>query len=139
MNKKQLIVIWILILLNLSGCVTTETIKNFTDRELASYRQSHWGEGVYESEMARRRKMAVNNHSEWREEIKKAVLGGEVLIGMTEEQVIACWGKPDKINTTVTSFVKHEQWIYGYRDINGYWIPKYYLYFENGILTSFQH
>lgn len=51
-------------------------------------------------------------------------------IGMTKEEVEnSTWGKPDSINRTVTANSIHEQWVY----------PNYkYLYFEDGIMTSFQ-
>lgn len=141
MKKSQLMVACLMSLLALSGCITAEKLVNFTDEELAQYRQYHRGEGLYNSEMKSRRQIAVNKHPEWKEEIKQAILEGTVLIGMTEEQVKVNWGKPDKINTTVSYLRKHEQWIYGYRKSYGdtsYWVPKEYLYFDNGILTSFQ-
>jgi len=51
-------------------------------------------------------------------------------IGMTTEQVLeSTWGKPKKINETITAHGRHEQWVYpGYQ----------YLYFDNGVLTSIQ-
>lgn len=53
-----------------------------------------------------------------------------VTIGMTQEQVTgSSWGKPSKINTTITAGGRHEQWVYGGSN---------YLYFENGTLTSIQ-
>lgn len=51
-------------------------------------------------------------------------------IGMTREQVEeSLWGKPNKINRTVTSSTVKEQWVYG---------SGQYLYFTDGIMTSFQ-
>ena len=47
---------------------------------------------------------------------------------MTKEMVIASWGKPEHINSTVTALVVHEQWIYA----------DSYLYFDNGILSGWQ-
>ncbi|MDJ0331128.1 hypothetical protein [Planococcus sp. S3-L1] len=51
-------------------------------------------------------------------------------IGMTKEEVEASsWGKPQSVNRTVTATTTREQWVY----------PNYkYLYFENGVMTSFQ-
>lgn len=51
-------------------------------------------------------------------------------IGMTTEEVEkSTWGKPQSVNRTVTSNSISEQWVY----------PNYkYLYFEDGIMTSFQ-
>ncbi|KUF30056.1 hypothetical protein V2H29_14875 [Lysinibacillus fusiformis] len=51
-------------------------------------------------------------------------------LGMTYDEVLASlWGAPYDINRTVTEYGSYEQWVYG----NGQ-----YLYFEDGILTSFQ-
>jgi len=49
-------------------------------------------------------------------------------IGMTKEMAEISLGEPKDINRTVTSSSIQEQWVY--KDI--------YLYFENGILTTFQ-
>jgi len=52
-----------------------------------------------------------------------------VQIGMTTEQCRAAWGRPRDINRSVGSFGVHEQWCYS----------NSYLYFEDGILTSWQN
>ena len=51
-------------------------------------------------------------------------------IGMTTKEVEnSTWGKPQSVNRTVTANSVKEQWVY----------PNYkYLYFEDGIMTSFQ-
>ncbi|WP_291528600.1 hypothetical protein [Bacteroides sp. UBA939] len=54
----------------------------------------------------------------------------KVKIGMTTEECILSWGKPEKVNTTTTSSNVHEQWIYPNDS---------YLYFEDGILTTIQN
>jgi len=51
------------------------------------------------------------------------ILEGKVVIGFTEEMVLLSWGEPKKINKTSYN----EQWVYDGQ----------YLYFENGILKSF--
>ena len=53
-------------------------------------------------------------------------------LGMTKEEVIASWGKPNKINRTVTQYGTHEQWVYHHIG------DGCYLYFEDGRLTSWQ-
>lgn len=60
----------------------------------------------------------------------KAKRSGSVAIGMTPQQAIAAWGKPMKINRTTTASTVREQWVYGGNN---------YLYFDNGVLTSFQN
>jgi hypothetical protein len=61
-------------------------------------------------------------------EIQKTIKEGKVQLGMTKEQVIFSWGKPERINRSVGSWGVHEQWVYG----------SSYLYFQNDILTSWQ-
>jgi hypothetical protein len=56
---------------------------------------------------------------------------GGVLIGMTEQQVLAsCWGRPRGKHTTTRAAGTNEQWVYGNAN---------YLYFTNGILVSIQN
>lgn len=62
------------------------------------------------------------------EEIKKLLTNKEVRIGMTAEEVTRICGKPNKINETVNTRGKDEQWVYG---------SGIYLYFRDGILTSY--
>lgn len=56
------------------------------------------------------------------------IVAKKIWIGMTAEMAIASWGNPDKINKTVSSNRATEQWVYS----------SDYLYFESGILKSFQ-
>lgn len=53
-------------------------------------------------------------------------------IGMTKEEVLEklVWGKPDRINTTVTEYGKTEQWVYD---------SGMYIYFEDGVVTGIQY
>jgi hypothetical protein len=52
-------------------------------------------------------------------------------LGMTQQQVLneTAWGKPRKVNRTVTAAGVHEQWVY-----NGG-----FLYFLNGRLTAIEN
>lgn len=52
----------------------------------------------------------------------------KVCIGMDEDAVVLAWGRPRAINRTVGAWGTHEQWCYS----------STYLYFENGVMTSFQ-
>lgn len=53
-----------------------------------------------------------------------------VRIGMTPQQVLqSSWGKPQKVNRTVTSASTREQWVYG----GGY------IYIENGVVVAIQN
>jgi hypothetical protein len=49
-------------------------------------------------------------------------------IGMNKEMATISLGSPNSVNRTVGSWGVHEQWVYS----------NLYLYFENGILTSYQ-
>lgn len=62
-----------------------------------------------------------------------AAANQEVMRGMTRAQVQMAWGQPSKINSSIGSYGKHEQWVY--RRGAG---AAQYIYFENGIVTSMQ-
>lgn len=59
---------------------------------------------------------------------QKTIKNRRIQLGMTPCMAIAAWGRPDDINRSVGSFGVHEQWVY----------PANYLYFRDGVLTSFQ-
>jgi hypothetical protein len=65
---------------------------------------------------------------EWEMEVCQTIDQGEVSIGMTADQVRLSWGKPEKVNATLSSKSQREQWVYG----------KQYLYMQNGVLKSMQ-
>jgi hypothetical protein len=62
-----------------------------------------------------------------------AIQKGQVTLGMTKNMVTASIGSPKDVNRTVGSFGVHEQWVYGEITSN-----RLYVYFENGVLTSWQ-
>jgi len=64
----------------------------------------------------------------WPSEIEQTVINRKIRLGMTKQQVIESWGKPKDINRTVSRYSVHEQWVYS----------NAYLYFENGVLTTWQ-
>jgi hypothetical protein len=77
-----------------------------------------------------RREAYVSAHPELPKETREDILSGGFRIGMTAEQVEASCGTPyNGVNSTVTAFGKHEQWVYG----------DTYLYFDDGLLTSYQN
>ncbi|MEN5306769.1 hypothetical protein ABE425_04595 [Chryseobacterium cucumeris] len=57
------------------------------------------------------------------------LISGKYWIGMTAEMALLSLGTPKKINESVGSWGTHQQWVYDNR----------YLYFENGILKSYQN
>ncbi len=54
----------------------------------------------------------------------------KVFVGMTKDQALASWGRPERINRTLTRGGVSEQWVYGLST---------YLYFTNGKLTAAQN
>jgi hypothetical protein len=57
------------------------------------------------------------------------ILDGKIWVGMTKEMALESWGKPENINRTVNANSVREQWVYGLGT---------YLYFDDGILTTWQ-
>lgn len=53
----------------------------------------------------------------------------KIQLGMNACMALASWGSPESVNNSVGSFGVHNQWVY----------PDSYLYFEQGILTSYQN
>jgi hypothetical protein len=78
-----------------------------------------------EQQAKQRKQNLINKYGQVNAE---KILAGKIWIGMTKEMAIESWGKPEDINRTVTSYSVSEQWVYGER----------YLYFDDGILTSWQ-
>lgn len=72
----------------------------------------------------RRLEEYVQAHPEYRKEI----LDHQITLGMSQDDVIASWGKPEHVNTTVTAYGRHEQWVYGNQ----------YVYFEDGRVSAVQ-
>ncbi len=78
------------------------------------------------------------------ERIKKAIKNRHIVIGMSKEDVIESWGQPRDINRTVTSSCVYEEWCYGdFLKGPGRYVYfkkriERYVYFENGIVTSWQ-
>lgn len=62
-----------------------------------------------------------------------AISQGKVMVGMSATQVRRAWGAPTKINSSVGSYGRHEQWVY---DRGGY--RAQYIYVQNGVVSSIQ-
>lgn len=56
------------------------------------------------------------------------IINKKIWLGMTDDMARESIGHPDKVNRSTYSSGTHEQWVYETK----------YLYFENGILTSWQ-
>lgn len=75
-----------------------------------------------------RRKLYTEEHPELSDRIREAILGGNLVLGMSAEEARAAWGAPSRVNKTVNAYTVSEQWVYG----------DTYVYFENGKLNSWQ-
>lgn len=53
----------------------------------------------------------------------------QVALGMTGLMCQGAWGRPQRINKTITEYGVHEQWVYSL---------SCYLYFENNKLVTIQ-
>lgn len=77
------------------------------------------------------KKIAANKAAAERFANRKANEKQQPRLGDTTDQVLkSTWGKPQRINRSGNAYGTHEQWVYG----NGN-----YLYFDNGVLTSWQN
>lgn len=106
-----------------------------------------------------RRKHYVNSHPSLPEEIKQNILNGVIQIGMTKEMVIAALGKPNNVQRSGDTTGIREVWVYyaplpepnsnslvglSPADIAlAYSIAQSkrkatYLFFNNGVFTSFR-
>lgn len=77
---------------------------------------------------ARLRRLAAA-HPEWSAEVLGDATCRLITMGMTGEQVVAAWGRPDRINSTQLATSSHEQWVYGDHDL---------VYLDDGVVTSWQ-
>jgi hypothetical protein len=103
------------------GLIAKNTLKDEEQKKLNAKRQAE--QTAVQKE--RRKKDLINKYGT---EIATKILAGKIWLGMTSEMAKESWGSPDKNNRTVGTWGVHEQWIYG----------DTYVYFENGILTSWQ-
>ena len=108
------------------------------ERELEA-KQAKWRANWRKENVDRERAKVARAKAQKRAKIAKAkkiggrkyanlILKGKAVIGMNREQVKLAWGNPRDINRTVGSWGVHEQWVYA----------NSYLYFKNGVMTSFQ-
>lgn len=81
------------------------------------------------AEVTYRRKLDSDKKRALQAELAQRKTSG-VVIGMTQhEAILSSWGRPERVNKTVTPSGVTEQWVYGHGN---------YLYFRDGILTSIQ-
>lgn len=78
----------------------------------------------------KRAKILHEANPSWDKEDCMLIIGRRIWIGMSEDQLVKSWGRPNDVNSTVGSWGSHEQWVYG--DFGPY------VYVENGTVTSWQ-
>jgi hypothetical protein len=82
------------------------------------------GAQYWQREVARQKRSAA---------IDEAIANRSVSIGMNSDEVIKSWGRPSKINKTVTSSGVQEQWVY---NRGGH--KTQYVYMDNGVVRTIQ-
>ena len=87
---------------------------------------------------ARRRQWYVDNRPQLLDRVRDCIRDGKIRMGMAAEEVQASWGWPQEVNRTVHQYGTSSQWVYRppYNPYISY--KSRYLYFENGILRSWQ-
>lgn len=67
------------------------------------------------------------------EKVAAAIGERKIFIGMTADEARQSWGAPNKVNTSIGSYGRHEQWVYDRGRSRAQ-----YVYVENGVVTSMQ-
>ncbi len=92
-------------------------------------RVAKWKEEFYGGAKKKREQRRAELIEKYGEDVGSRIADGKVWVGMTTEQAIDSWGKPEDVNVTTTASTRREQWVYG---------PGRYLYFTNGKLEAVQ-
>lgn len=74
-----------------------------------------------------RQESYINEHPSTSLDIKKLILEGLIDVGMTREQIIASWGKPQRVTITTTRSNKIFSTLHYIRT---------FIYLENDIVTT---
>lgn len=142
--KKAILLIVVGMLIGAGSCMPGLTTESYMDRvKRESNEILQWQRDIENKnklKLVAKRNEFFEKHPELDENIKQIIEKDSFVLGMTDEQVIASIGYPHKRNISIGSWGKHEQWICGtYNFILKRLTNKKYLYFENGILTSWQN
>jgi len=73
-----------------------------------------------------------SENPQWGSDTCSRISQQKIWLGMEDDMALLSWGPPSDINKSVGSWGVREQWVYGWTSNVSY------LYFENGILTSWQ-
>jgi hypothetical protein len=114
---------------NSDGWVLRENLMSKTEVEKANDKKAK-EDKIYLQEKEKEDKIYLNKLvKKYGYSNAKNIFAKKIWIGMTKDMAILSWGNPETINRSVGSWGVHEQWVYG----------DAYLYFENGVLTSWQN
>lgn len=131
--KIKISLLCILIIL-ISSCVTRpDTIENKTNNQ----KNSTFTEKVEQIKTKLKKSRIESLKKKWPSLSEKeinAVYSKKIYMGMSRDGLLASWGKPKSINSSVGSWGKHEQFVYPGK--NEY--ERIYVYVENGYITSWQ-
>ncbi|MBU4346244.1 MAG: hypothetical protein KKH29_02830 [Candidatus Omnitrophica bacterium] len=112
MNKTQLIVAWMLVILLLNGCATPGVVGFFKDRGTLT--------GIF------------NKHKDWDEKTRESFIQGELQLGMSKGQVLYLQGSPNNWSTYKIGNDIYETWM------SPMSVSKYSTCdFKNGVLTGY--
>ena len=132
-------------LIMLSGCATDKVGPVTGKKYFYLAAVDMWGSGEDETAYDRETRLAnyLKKYPETSSSLRQSILNGSLVIGMTQEQVLVALGKPEDINKTVTPYGTTEQWVYTYyldrrQRVDLDRTKSKYVYFENGVLTSWQ-
>lgn len=94
------------------------------------------------------RQKYLQQHPGLKADVAEAIREGALARGMTQEQVLLSWQNPYDINSSVGPWGTRDQWVYEFKDTSyslrkamispDWFFGKYYLYFSNGVLDSWQ-
>jgi hypothetical protein len=80
------------------------------EQEQRALEQQRRREAVIKEQEEKRQ--AAIKAQQWPIDIETAVLDKQVLVGMTTEQATMAWGRPTRVNETVSASGKAEEWVY---------------------------
>lgn len=124
--KRYSNIIWVLVFISISlvGCVTLSPaeIHKLSDNELISQPVWVMSEQAIQEEMFRR-------HPEWKEEVRQAIRDHNIKPGMSREQVLLSWGKPNQESSSNSLLGSSDIWTYGsFSQYGGTTQTVYFLY-----------
>lgn len=80
----------------------------------------------------KRRERYIKENATTTSVMQESILSGRIAKGMSKKETQAAWGNPNSVNTTHHQTGKRTQWVYRYSSATCY------VYFSNGLLTSWQ-